>query len=88
MEKNKIVGAFCASVMFIIVSIGYFGKNTVVSEQAFLDNIEALSGGEDGGDIVRCYCKSHWFSPNVCSVNADGGYCGGDPCDSHDGNCR
>lgn len=29
------------------------------------------------GEIVKCYCKTHWFSPNVCSVNADGGYCGG-----------
>lgn len=53
-----------------------------------LANIEALTGGESSGNEVKCYCKTNWFSPNVCSANADGSYCGGDPCDSHDGNCR
>lgn len=59
-----------------------------------LTNIEALSshieepdeGGE--GEVVKCYCKMNWFSPNVCSANADGPYCGEDPCSNHDGNCR
>lgn len=52
-------------------------------------NIEALTSGETGGGhVVACYCKVNWFSPNVCSVQDDGRYCGGDPCDTHDGNCR
>ena len=51
-------------------------------------NVEALLTPETGGEVVKCYCKTHWFSPNVCSTNADGAYCGGDPCSNHDGNCR
>lgn len=51
-------------------------------------NVEALLTPETGGEVVKCYCKTHWFSPNVCSANADGAYCGGDPCSNHDGNCR
>lgn len=51
-------------------------------------NVEDLASSESDGEIVKCYCKSSWFSSNVCSVNADGGYCGGDPCSNHDGNCR
>ena len=51
-------------------------------------NVEALLTPETGGEVVKCYCKTHWFSPTVCSANADGAYCGGDPCSNHDGNCR
>lgn len=56
-----------------------------------LANIEALSIPEegDGGDeVVKCYCKTNWFSPNICTANGDGAYCGGDPCSNHDANCR
>lgn len=51
-------------------------------------NIEALSGGEGDSQEVSCYCKTNLFSPNVCSANASGAYCGGNPCKDHDGNCR
>ena len=51
-------------------------------------NVEALLTPETGGEVVKCYCKTHWFSPNVCSANADGAYCGGAPYSNHDGNCR
>ncbi len=88
MKKIKIVGTFCTGVVLVILSMYYMSRNSTISDQVFLDNIEALSGGENGGEIVKCYCKTHWFSPNVCSVNADGGYCGGNPCANHDGNCR
>lgn len=54
-----------------------------------LANIEALGGGESSGEeTVKCYCKTHWFSKNVCSAEGSGAYCGGDPCSNHDGNCR
>ena len=58
------------------------------SSSLFDANVEALTRSESGGEVVKCYCKTNWFSPNVCSANADGGYCGGDPCSDHDGNCR
>lgn len=86
--RNKVVSIFCTSVMFIVLSVCYFGRPSTVSNQVLLDNVEALAVGDAGGETVKCYCKTHWFSPNVCSVNADGGYCGGDPCANHDGNCR
>ena len=47
-----------------------------------------LANVEDGGSVVSCYCKTNIFSHNVCSANASGAYCGGDPCSNHDGNCR
>lgn len=50
--------------------------------------IAILATGESGGQVVQCYCKTKWFYPNICSVQADGGYCGGDPCSNHDGNFR
>ena len=53
-----------------------------------MNNVEALSRTDAGGLVVQCKCKSHFFSPNVCTVNSDGGYCGGDPCANHDSNCR
>lgn len=51
-----------------------------------LANLEALTSGESL--TVNCYCKTRWFSSNVCSAAGDGSYCGGDPCPNHDGNCR
>ena len=67
----------------------------------FNANVEALASGDDntddeegddgeggGGLVVKCFCKTNWFSANVCSVNGSGGYCGGDPCANHDSNCR
>ena len=31
-------------------------------------NVEALLTPETGGEVVKCYCKTHWFSPNVFRV--------------------
>lgn len=74
--------------MLIVLIVSYFVRPSTIRNQVLLDNVEALAGGDAGGEIVKCYCKTHWFSPNVCSANADGAYCGGDPCSNHDGNCR
>lgn len=53
-----------------------------------LENLEALANDEGSGLVVNCYCKTNWFTKNVCSAQGSGGYCGGDPCANHDGNCR
>jgi len=74
--------------MLIVLIVSYLVRPSTIRNQVLLDNVEALAGGDVGGEIVKCYCKTHWFSPNVCSANADGAYCGGDPCSNHDGNCR
>ena len=87
------------TVMFAVavVAAGFGGVkaydvSTVNENRLIAENIEALSGGGDGdsgsGETVKCYCKKHTFSPNVCTADGDGAYCGGDPCSNHDGNCR
>lgn len=54
-----------------------------------LENLEALAGDDEESELkVNCFCKTNWFSPNVCSANASGAYCGGNPCANHDSNCR
>lgn len=53
-----------------------------------MENLEALANNEGSGHEVVCNCKSNWFSKNVCSADGSGSYCGGDPCDQHDNNCR
>lgn len=50
-----------------------------------LDNIEALSDNESD-QVVKCYCRTD--ERGICSAAGKGAYCGGDPCDSHDSNCR
>ena len=52
------------------------------------DGSEAGDGGSGGELVVKCFCKTNWFSPNICTVGGSGGYCGGDPCANHDSNCR
>lgn len=71
---------------FAILSVMTFAERSI-EPTFFQANIDALAESE-GGQVVSCYCKTNWFTPNVCSVNADGGYCGGNPCSNHDGNCR
>lgn len=66
----------------------YTSQKVDTMTDLMLANVEALANGEDGGSVVSCYCKTNIFSPNVCSANASGAYCGGDPCSNHDGNCR
>ena len=93
-----------AMMAFVMSFVGYGVCNSQVSNlqesDLFNANVEALAsgdnnpndeeeGGDDGGGlVVKCFCKTNWFSPNVCSVNGSGGYCGGDPCANHDSNCR
>ncbi len=91
--KNLFKIAF-AVVAFAAVGLGSYkayGSFTAanMSEEDLLlaENVLALSDA-GGGKTVSCYCKTNWFSSNVCSANASGSYCGGNPCDQHDGNCR
>ena len=49
MKEIKIVGTFCTGVVLVILSMYYMSRNSTISDQVFLDNIEALSGGENGG---------------------------------------
>ena len=49
MKEIKIVGTFCTGVVLVILSRYYMSRNSTISDQVFLDNIEALSGGENGG---------------------------------------
>lgn len=57
------------------------------AEKLMQANVEALTSGE-GGEVVKCYCTRKIVGKNVCTVGANGGYCGGNPCSNHDGNCR
>lgn len=94
---NRKIKATILAVAFLAAGLGgvkaynsYQVNNQSDSELLFVENLSALSDCAGGGysKSVNCYCKSNWFSPNVCSANASGPYCGGDPCDQHDGNCR
>ncbi|MDE6157487.1 MAG: hypothetical protein K2K22_09905 [Muribaculaceae bacterium] len=88
MKKLFLIVALIATVSAIAIS---FNRNSKENELSIteLANIEAIANAETpGGFYVICYCKTNWFSPNVCSANADGSFCGGDPCIDHDSNCR
>lgn len=89
MKRKRI---FFASVAILAIAfIGTFAvssRRQTTNEALYINNVEALSRTDAGGLVVQCKCKSHFFSPNVCTVNSDGGYCGGDPCANHDSNCR
>lgn len=50
-----------------------------------MENLEALANNE-GDPNVKCYCRTD--RRPVCSAMGDGAYCGGDPCETHDSNCR
>lgn len=87
---KKLILGFSLSVFAIG---GFFIANGSATQRQYtpeeIANIEALTAGESGGGhVVVCNCKTNWFSPNVCTANSSGRYCGGDPCDNHDNNCR
>lgn len=82
--KMTFVAAFAAIAGYGV----YANQKTKTASDLVLANVEALADQESGGHSVSCYCKTNWFSSNVCTANGSGAYCGGDPCDSHDGNCR
>ena len=86
----KVKNVLVAMVFSVTVLGGYqaYENVSIISAESFLlANVEALTVGE-GVEVVKCYCKANWFSPNVCTANGSGAYCGGDPCSNHDGNCR
>ncbi len=69
--------------------LGFQSATTVEEFDSIqLANLHALTEDEGDDYVVRCFCKTNWFSSNICSANAEGAYCGGDPCVSHDTNCR
>lgn len=82
---------FVTMVVATALFVGYSTYNTPKKNELTglaLANLEALAGSESEPEKVKCYCKTNIFSPNVCVVGGSGGYCGGDPCANHDGNCR
>jgi len=90
MKKVKIL---VASVLFC--AMGYVGYSAYEKmkmpkiEEFVKANIEALTSYESGGgEVVKCYCTKKLLGTNICTTGANGGYCGGDPCSNHDGNCR
>lgn len=87
MSGKTIVLVLGLTVMTTAFVFGAHFTNSSSDEEMYLSNVEALTSTE-GSEVVKCYCKSHLFTSNVCSANADGAYCGGDPCVNHDSNCR
>lgn len=92
--KKKIFKAFVAYAAVAVVGISsykaygsYMAANMSGDDLLLTENVLALSD-VSGDKTVSCYCKTKWFSPNICSANASGNYCGGNPCDQNDGNCR
>lgn len=84
---------FFISIAIVAFATAVFTQNNVNDNTNLsatqLANIDALTRDESsGGHSVACYCKINLFSSNVCTAMGSGAYCGGDPCDSHDGNCR
>ena len=89
MKKNVILFSLSFVICTAVCFRTYVFNSSVENDELLIANVEALSVESEGSqEEVKCYCKTNWFSPNVCSVNASGGYCGGDPCSKHDGNCR
>lgn len=80
----------------ILVAVSFLSVVTAIIvgrierlDPLFESNVEALAYEDGGyGEVTKCFCKIRWVGTNICTVNADGGYCGGDPCSNHDGNCR
>lgn len=88
MKKNMFLALTAIAIAVAASTTQHVTGTSNLSATQF-SNIEALTGGESSGaEVVKCYCKTNWFSSNVCSANASGAYCGGDPCSNHDGNCR
>lgn len=88
MKKNMILILSAIAIAVTAITLPQAtGKSKLSATQ--LSNIEALTGAESSGsEVVKCYCKVKLFSNNICSANASGSYCGGNPCSNHDGNCR
>ena len=88
---NKKIILFAAGAVLLAASAFTFAsvnKSNDPMDDLFKANVEALAYNESGSEVVKCYCKTKWFSPNVCSVQGSGGYCGGNPCSNYDVNCR
>lgn len=85
--KKMLASILVIAGMGIGIGLSMAENNSNESSSLIMANLEALTSGESSSG-VQCYCKTNWFSSNVCSANASGAYCGGDPCQSHDGNYR
>lgn len=85
---KSMLGLFVAGLAFYGGYQEYSSYTEVSESDLLLPNIEALASGGEGGLTVECYCKSNDSRPTTCVVGGKGSYCGGDPCASHDGNCR
>lgn len=90
MKKNRIIAVFAGVLVLCALSVAWADAEPERElSETVLANIDALTNDEAPEDlVVKCFCKTKWFSPNICSANADGAYCGGDPCANHDSNCR
>ena len=88
--NNKTILFAAGAVLLAASAFTFASVNTSNDpmDDLFKANVEALAYNESGSEVVKCYCKTKWFSPNVCSVQGSGGYCGGNPCSNYDGNCR
>lgn len=51
-----------------------------------MENLEALANDESSDPKVQCFCRTD--VSGICSAMGTGAYCGGDPCNHHDANCR
>ena len=64
------------------------GQKSTPRSAMEMANLEALSDNEGSGQDVKCYCRITNYGIGICTTLGNLTYCGGDPCDSHDGNCR
>lgn len=88
-KKTFLVGSFMLAAFAVTGSYyAYTFNSTQKGRELLMANVEALATPETPPQVVYCYCKIKWFSPNICTVEGSGGFCGGDPCSNHDGNCR
>ena len=100
--KKKVNLALMAFVMtFLGYGVCNSQNSNLQESDVFNANVEALASGDDntddeeeGGDgggsgsTVKCFCKTNWFSPNICRANASGVSCGESPCKDRDADCR
>ena len=85
--KKKLLLAGATLLLAAAAVTGFAAYEKSSMSELMNANVEALADNE-GGETVKCYCKTRVTRPNVCTVQGSGGYCGGDPCSNHDGNCR
>lgn len=88
--KKFFLFAAAAAVMGAGAYLGLRSADTVEElDPTQLANLHALTDDEGSGLVVTCFCKYDGDSNKyICSVLGSSGYCGGDPCPNHDGNCR